>query len=98
MITALLAVCEKFKLHPVVVFALALHYNERHWSNKRVHEYFVSWLEQDEEMEDTMRLTEIPKFIEDYCIDLMAGITVLPKWFTEKTKQLEAQNELDSAS
>lgn len=91
--TVFYLVCQKYKLHPLVVFALALLYNEMYWHNKKVIRYYHSFLVEVDK--DTVRLNSVPDFVENYCLDVMAGRTKVPefpKWKGDK-KRLEGMDE-----
>ena len=67
-----LLVLFKHRLHPATIFKFAFDYYEIRIHPKKMKRYFLSWCEVVDKKQ-TMVLEEVPQFVENYCLDVMAG-------------------------
>jgi hypothetical protein len=72
----LILVYKKFKAAPELVFRCAYDYEEIRIDPKNMENDFLSYWKQ--KGSGKMFLEKIPEFVEDFCLDLLAGRTVLP--------------------
>jgi hypothetical protein len=58
--------------HPAIIFYEALCYHEYRWSYTRQMKYILSFCSIRGRKEE-VTLSSVPQFVEDYCLDVLAG-------------------------
>jgi hypothetical protein len=68
--TAFLILFAKQQRHPVLLFWEAMAYNEIRMAMKACGQYYKQFIELTE---DGHTVVDVPEFVEDYCLDVLAG-------------------------
>jgi len=72
----LILACRKSGLNPAQIFKCAYDYYEMRVDSEEMEYYFRSCCVRDDR--NKLMVSLVPKFVEDFCLDLMAGKTTLP--------------------
>jgi hypothetical protein len=70
-------VCVRFNIHPIVLFRFAFEQKVAMVSSENLMEYFLKFCEIDDKRR--LFVTEVPEFVEDYCLDILAKRVKLPE-------------------
>ncbi len=76
-------VVKKYKIHPAEVFKFALEYAEIIMSPDEKLDYYISYCKRTSK--NTYVIDREPVCVNDFCLDLLAGRTILPNQYRKLT-------------